>query len=50
MADLGLTSLDVAETLGHTRADVTEKIYVHAFNREQREQRVREAMARAAIG
>jgi hypothetical protein len=44
MADLGLSSFDVAETLGHTSADVTERIYTHASNREEREQRVREAM------
>jgi integrase len=50
MADLGLSSFDVAETLGHTSADVTERIYTHAFNREEREKRVREAMARAVGG
>jgi integrase len=49
MAALGLTSSDVAETLGHT-AGVTERIYTHSFNREQREQRIRDAMTQAASG
>lgn len=47
MADLGLTSGDVAEVMGHTTAGVTERIYTHAFNREAREQRIREAMSAA---
>jgi integrase len=47
MADLGLDSGDVAEVMGHTTAEVTERIYTHAFNREAREQRIREAMASA---
>jgi len=42
------SSSDVAETLGHMTAGVTERIYTHAFDREQREQRIREAMTRAA--
>jgi integrase len=49
MAALGLTSSDVAETLGHTTAGVTERICTHAFDREQREERVRQAMARAVV-
>ena len=44
MAELGLTSGDVAEVMGHTTAGITERIYTHAFNREAREQRIREAM------
>ncbi len=47
MAFLGLSSADVAEVLGHTTAGITEKIYTHAFNRDQREERVRQAMAEA---
>jgi integrase len=50
MADLGLDSADVAEVLGHTTAGITERIYTHAFNREEREKRVREAMATAMGG
>jgi integrase len=48
MAALGLTAADVAETLGHTTAGVTERIYTHAFDRDQREERVRQAMSQAA--
>jgi integrase len=47
MADLGLTSSDVAQVLGHSTAGVTEKIYTHVWNREAREQRIREAMEAA---
>jgi len=50
MAALGLTSSDVAETLGHTTAGVTERIYTHAFDRDRREERVRQAMSQAANG
>jgi integrase len=46
-ADLGLESSDVADVLGHTTAGITEKIYTHAFNRDQREERVRQAMSKA---
>lgn len=46
-ADLGLGSSDVAEVLGHTTAGITEKIYTHAFNRDQREERIRQAMSQA---
>jgi integrase len=48
VADLGLDSSDVAEVLGHTSSAITERIYIHAFNREAREQRIREAMG--AVG
>ena len=47
-AELGLSSDDVAGIVGHTSAKVTEAIYHHAFNREEREARQREAMARMA--
>lgn len=47
MAELGLTSADVAETMGHTTAGVTERIYTHAFNRDAREEHVRQAMSLA---
>jgi len=50
MADLGLDSSDVAEVMGHTTAGITERIYTHAFNREAREERVRQAMAAATNG
>ncbi|HWL33889.1 MAG TPA: tyrosine-type recombinase/integrase [Gaiellaceae bacterium] len=47
MAEFGLTSADVAEVMGHTTAGVTERIYTHAFNREAREERIRQAQAAA---
>jgi integrase len=47
MAEMGITSSDVAEVMGHTTAGITERIYTHAFNREAREERVRQAMAAA---
>jgi integrase len=50
MVELGLSSSDVSECLGHSTAGITERIYTHAFNREQREQRVRQAMAAAMAG
>jgi integrase len=49
LADLGLTSSDLAPILGHSTAGITEAIYTHAFNRDEREERVRKAMA-AAMG
>jgi integrase len=50
MGERGLSSGDVAEVLGHTTAGITEKIYTHAFNREEREERVRQAVAAAMQG
>jgi integrase len=50
MAERGLSSLDVAEVLGHATAGITEKIYTHAFNRDEREERVRQAVADAMAG
>jgi len=47
MAEFGLTSADVAEVMGHTTAGVTERIYTHAFNRDAREERIRQAQAAA---
>jgi integrase len=49
MADMGLSSEDVGDVLGHTSKSITEAIYTHAFNRDERERRVREAMD-AAMG
>lgn len=34
--------------LGHTSGRVTRGIYVHAFDRAKREERIRRAMSRAA--
>jgi integrase len=48
MAELGLSSADVSEVLGHTNAGITERIYTHAFDRQACEQRIRQAMG--AVG
>lgn len=48
VAALGLTPSDVAEVVGHTSAKVTEQVYLHVFDRAEREDRVREAMSRAS--
>jgi integrase len=50
LADLDLDSDDLASVLGHSSSKITESTYVHAFNREAREQRVRAAMSRAQNG
>lgn len=47
MASLGLEAGDVAEALGHTSATITERIYVHSFDRAKREDRIRAAQAKA---
>lgn len=47
MASLGLEAGDVAEVLGHTSATITERIYVHSFDRAKREERIRAAQAKA---
>jgi integrase len=49
LADLNLTSSDLAPILGHSTSGITEAIYTHAFNRDEREERVRQAME-AAMG
>ncbi|HET8874199.1 MAG TPA: hypothetical protein VFM83_10985 [Gaiellaceae bacterium] len=46
----GLASDDVSEVLGHTSPAITEKIYTHAFNRAEREERIRRAMGEAMGG
>jgi integrase len=50
MGERGVSSGDVAEVLGHTTAGITEKIYTHVWNREEREERVRQAVAAAMAG
>jgi integrase len=50
MAYLGLDADDVKEVLGHTTRAITEAIYTHAFNRDKREQRIRQAMGEAMGG
>ena len=50
MDELGLSSSDVTEVLGHSTTGITERIYIHAFNRDAREERVRNAMTAAMAG
>jgi integrase len=50
LADSGMSSADVRDMLGHSSSSVTEGIYIHAFDRDKREQRIREARAAAARG
>lgn len=50
LADLDLTSSDLAPILGHRTAGITEAIYIHAFNRDEQEKKVRRAMTAAVSG
>lgn len=48
LGELKLDAEDAAALLGHTSGKVTREIYTHAFDRDKREQRIREAMRQAA--
>jgi integrase len=50
LADRDLKSDDVAALLGHSSAKITEDIYIGAFNRDEREERIRKAMQAARNG
>jgi integrase len=50
LADLDLDSDDVAALLGHSSAKVTEGIYIHAFNKDARDERILAAMEKARNG
>jgi integrase len=50
LVEQGLSSADAAELLGHTSAALTERVYVGVFDRDKREERIREAMTRAQNG
>jgi integrase len=50
LADLGLSSTDLAKALGHTSASITEAIYINAFNEDARKERLLQAMELAAGG
>ena len=43
----GITSIVLAKVLGHTDSRTTERIYIHVFDRERTEDRVRDAMQAA---
>ncbi len=40
----------VARVMGHTTADVTQRIYGHSFNRDKQDQQVRDALTAAMAG
>jgi integrase len=42
-----MTSVELANVMGHRDSRTTEQIYVHIFNRERMEDRVRAAMQSA---
>jgi len=43
----GITSIVLAKVLGHTDSRTTERIYIHMFDRERTEDRVRDAIQAA---
>jgi integrase len=47
MVERGITSVDLADVMGHTDSRTTERIYVHLFNRERTDAHVRAAMQSA---
>jgi integrase len=47
MIPQGVTSVVLADLMGHTDSRTTERIYIHLFNRERTDEQVREAMQAA---
>ncbi len=47
MIDRGVSSVVLAQVMGHRDARTTEQIYIHIFDRERTDDRVREAMQSA---
>jgi hypothetical protein len=43
-----VTLEDLSMVIGHSSIDVTAKVYVHLYGREQAEERFRQAMAQQA--
>lgn len=43
----GLSSVVLADVMGHTDSRTTERIYIHLFNRQRTDQQVRAAMQSA---
>lgn len=43
-----MTLEDLSMVIGHSSIDVTAKVYVHLYGREQAEERFRQAMAQQA--
>jgi integrase len=47
MIERGMSSIDLANIMGHRDSRTTEHIYIHLFNRERMEDKVRAAMQSA---
>jgi integrase len=47
MTDYGIGSVDLADAMGHRDKATTERIYIHAFNREKKDSAIRAAMQTA---
>jgi integrase len=47
MIERGTSSVDLAEVMGHRDSRTTERIYIHLFNRQRMEEKVRAAMQSA---
>jgi integrase len=50
LGELKLEAEDAAALLGHTSGKITKEIYTHAFDRDKREERIREKMRAAQNG
>jgi integrase len=47
MIERGITSIVLADLMGHTDSRTTERIYIHLFNRKRTDDDVRTAMQSA---
>jgi integrase len=50
LASLGLDEEDAASLLGHTSGRTARQIYTHSFDRQTKEERIRQTMERAQNG
>jgi integrase len=48
LADSDMTSIDLSRILGHSSSGITEQVYRHHFDRNAREERIRQAMIKVA--
>jgi integrase len=49
MIERGVSSTVLANLMGHTTSSTTERIYIHLFNRQRSDERVRAAMEEAMV-
>jgi integrase len=47
MIERGITSVVLADLMGHSDSRTTERVYIHLFNRERTDEAVRSAMQSA---